>query len=86
MVGFSHVSILRWLIFFLITGLAFAFLAFLLLLTARRSGGAGSTSALRGAPVQLLGTRREQKKLRRLVLPENCAVALEGDGGGWDWC
>lgn len=92
MVGFSDVSILRWLIFFLITGLAFAFLAFLLLLTARRSGCAGSTSALRGAPVQLLGTRREQKKLRRLVLPENCAAAVDGDGGGgWGmgvggWC
>lgn len=83
MVGFSHVSILRWLIFLLTTGLAFAFLAFLLLLTARRSGGAGS-AALRGTPVQLLGTRREQKKLRRLVLPDNCAVALDGDGaGGW---
>eukprot|EP00435_Cladocopium_sp_Y103_P066699 s393_g29.t1 len=68
----------EWLIFLLTTGLAFAFLAFLLLLTARSGsrGGAGS-AALRGAPVQLLGTRREQKKLRRLVLPDDCVERVE---------
>ena len=61
----------RWLIFLLTTGLALAFLAFLLLLTAKRC----SSQSLRGAAnVQLLGSRREQRKLRRLVLPEHCAV------------
>ena len=73
---FPWFSIPRWLIFLLTTGLAFAFLAFLLLLTARRSSA--ERAALRGAPVQLLGSRREQKKLRRLVLPPECAAAGMG--------
>lgn len=69
----------EWLIFLLTTGLTFAFLAFLLLLTARR-GPSASGAALRGAPgtaVQLLGSRREQKKLRRLVLPPSCVERVE---------
>jgi len=57
----------EWLIFLLTAGLPFLLIVFLLLVT----GGPAAT------PVQLLGTRREQRKLRQLVLPETCVVRAE---------
>lgn len=64
--SYIYICSLRWLLSLLSAGLCLALLASLLLLRASAR-----------PQLQLLGTRREQRRLRRLVLPEHCVERIE---------